>query len=67
MNTNVDFTPMMIKCPACDMVQAAICEHTVPFGTFIHNCENEKCQYTIMESEWETVKPFIMKPTDSIA
>jgi transcription elongation factor Elf1 len=65
MNTNVEFTPMMIKCPACDTVQAAICEHTIPFKTYIHDCEI--CEYTIMESEWDVVNPFIMKPTDSIA
>jgi len=65
MNTNVEFTPMMIKCPACDTVQAAIVEYTTPFATWIHHCS--KCEYTIMESEWDIVVPYIMKPTDSIA
>lgn len=66
MKTKFNFTLTMIKCPACDTVQAAIVEHTVPFGTFIHNCENQKCQYIIMESEWQVVEPFIMKPTSFI-
>ena len=56
---------MMIKCPACDTVQAAIVEYTTPFATWIHHCS--KCEYTIMESEWDIVVPYIMKPTDSIA
>lgn len=61
MNTNNEFTPVMIKCPACDTVQAAIVEHTIPFGTYIHHCE--KCKYIIMESEWDTVKSFILTPS----
>ena len=64
MNTNVEFTPMMIKCSYCDTVQAAIVEYTTPFATWIHHCI--KCKYIIMESEWDIVVPFIMKPTDSI-
>lgn len=52
----VDKYPVMIKCPECDTVQAAFVEKTIPFGTFIHDCVN--CKYTIMESEWEEVKPF---------
>lgn len=61
MNTEFDFTPVMIKCPACYTVQSAIVEHTIPFGTYIHHCVN--CDYTIMESEWTIVEPFIVKQT----
>ena len=46
----------MIKCPECNTVQGAIYEDTPPFGTFIHTCV--KCEYIIMESEWEEIKPF---------
>jgi hypothetical protein len=49
-------THVMIECPECETIQAAIIEHTVPFGTYIHHCEN--CKYIIMESEWNQVKPF---------
>jgi hypothetical protein len=49
-------TPVMIECPECETIQAAIVEHTIPFGTYIHRCK--KCNYTIMESEWKEVKPF---------
>lgn len=56
MKFDVDITAEMIKCPACDIVQAAIFEHTVPFGTYVHECVN--CKYVIMESEWTSIKPF---------
>lgn len=56
-----DRTPQMIKCPSCDTVQAAIVDHTTfPFSTYIHYCE--KCEYIIMESEWDLVEPFFLNP-----
>lgn len=51
-----DFTPEIIKCPSCGFLQAAIVEHTAIFPTFLHQCI--ECNYVIMESEWETIKPF---------
>ena len=42
-----------IKCPDCGTIQDAIVEHTIPFHTYLHNCE--KCNLTIMESDWEVV------------
>ena len=39
-----------IKCPECDCIQDAIVEHTLPFATYVHHCEN--CGHIIMESEW---------------
>lgn len=47
--------PVVIKCPECKTIQGAIVENSMPFATFIHICE--KCDYVIMESEWEEVKP----------
>ena len=57
MKTNNEFTPVIIKCPECKTIQAAIVEDSIPFGTFIHECE--KCNYVIMESDWEVVHPFV--------
>lgn len=42
-----------IVCPSCKSIQMAIVEHTIPFYTYIHECE--ECSYIIMESEWEKV------------
>jgi len=42
-----------IKCPDCGTIQDATVEHTIPFHTYLHNCE--KCNFTIMESDWEVV------------
>lgn len=44
-----------IKCPACEKHTEATVEHTVPFWSYVHECEH--CGYTIMESDWEKVKP----------
>ena len=60
MTSDKEFTPIIIKCPACDAVQGAIVEHTVPFGTYIHHCEN--CKYIIMESEFNIIPAYILKP-----
>lgn len=40
----------IIKCPNCSHIQSATVLHSIPFSTFIHDCE--KCKYVIMESEW---------------
>lgn len=57
MKTDKDFTPVMIKCPACHTAQAAIVlEATSFWNEYIHNCE--VCDYMITESEWDEVKPF---------
>lgn len=49
-----EFTNVRIKCPECGTIQDAIVEHTFPFSTYVHHCEN--CGYVIMESEWEEIK-----------
>lgn len=49
--------PVMIRCPECATIQAAIIHPGIPFATYIHDCVS--CKYTIMESEWDEVKPFI--------
>lgn len=43
-----------IICPECGQIQYAKVEHTIPFSTYIHKCE--KCEYIIMESEWQRVE-----------
>lgn len=43
-----------IRCPECGCVQEAVVEHTRPWYTYIHFCD--ECGYCIMESEWETVE-----------
>ena len=42
-----------IVCPQCKEINHAKVLHTIPFGTYIHDCS--KCGYTIMESEWDKV------------
>jgi rubredoxin len=43
-----------IKCPNCGHVQKSKIRKTLPFYTYIHECE--KCKYVITESDWEEVK-----------
>lgn len=43
-----------IICPECGQIQYAKVEDTIPFATYIHECE--KCKYIIMESEWLRVE-----------
>ena len=47
---------VVIKCPACKKIQKAIAEWKEghPFPTYIHECI--KCEYIIMEDEWEEVE-----------
>ena len=40
----------VIVCPGCDNECNATVIHTVPFYTYIHNCNN--CDYVITESDW---------------
>lgn len=42
-----------IICPNCGQIQCAGVEDTVPFMTYIHECD--KCEYVIMESEWNKI------------
>lgn len=42
-----------IKCPQCGTIQDAEVLKTIPWFTYIHTCE--KCDYAIMESEWNRV------------
>lgn len=42
-----------IICPECGYIQYAKVEDTIPYPTYIHECE--KCKYIIMESEWQRV------------
>lgn len=44
----------IIICPECNKLQKAKVEQIIPFPIYIHNCK--KCNYIIMESEWQTVK-----------
>ncbi len=45
-----------IICPECKVVQKAkeVFYKCDPWPTYIHDCE--KCEYIIMESEWERVR-----------
>jgi hypothetical protein len=61
MRTENEFTPVIIKCPNCDTVQAAIVEISpmfplAPWNVYIHDCVH--CHYKIMESEWEEISPY---------
>ena len=49
----MDTSNTIIKCPECGEIQTAKILHTFPWNTFIHDCE--KCDYTIMESEWDEI------------
>jgi hypothetical protein len=40
-----------IICPSCEREQVATVEHTWPWYSCVHICN--ECGYTIMESEWE--------------
>lgn len=48
-------TQQQIICPECDSQEDAVVEHTVPFWTYYHKCDN--CGHTILESEWQLVTP----------
>lgn len=44
----------IIECPLCMKQQEATVNHTTPFYSYVHECE--KCQYVIMESEWNKIE-----------
>jgi len=48
-----------IICPNCGAIELATIEETVPFWSYIHNCT--KCEYIIMESDWEIAKAISIK------
>ena len=50
-NDCIQISNEKIICPECGLIQYAKVEHTIPFSTYIHECE--KCEYIIMESEWQ--------------
>lgn len=56
---SVEKIPVMIECPECNTVQGAVVERTLPWCTFIHECNT--CKHTIMESEWQEVPPYKTK------
>ena len=43
----------VIECPECKTVQWAEVEHTEPFYSYVHECDN--CKLVIMESEWKKI------------
>ena len=47
----------IIVCPECNKLQKAKINN-IPFPVYIHNCK--KCDYIIMESEWQTVKKHLI-------
>ena len=50
----------LIICPECGSIElATIDTTTVPFYTYIHFCK--KCEYIIMESDWEPLKAISIK------
>lgn len=44
----------VIECPSCMKQQQATVNHTTPFYYYVHECE--KCQYIIMESDWNKIE-----------
>lgn len=44
----------IIECSQCNHIQKAFVEHTLPWHSYFHVCEN--CKHEIMESEWANVK-----------
>lgn len=50
---NRNMENVIIRCPECGEVQPATILPTIPWNTFIHDCE--KCDYIIMESEWDQI------------
>lgn len=44
----------LIECPECNEIQSATVEHTFPWYSYVHTCV--KCNYIIMESEWNVLK-----------
>ena len=42
-----------IKCNECGLEQDAEVEHTYPFPTYVHVCED--CGFIVMESDWDKI------------
>lgn len=45
-----------IKCPECGQIQHSTVKNGSPWPSYVHTCH--KCDYIIMESEWESIEPF---------
>lgn len=58
------YTPQIIRCPECQLVQPAVIIHSFPFDTYIHRCE--KCAHVIMESEWDGIRPYFEFPKPTL-
>lgn len=44
-----------IECPECGSIEIAVEDYTTaPFPTYLHRCN--KCEYVIMESEWNVIE-----------
>lgn len=51
-----DIKEVKIECPECGSIEIAVEDYTtVPWHTYIHRCN--KCDYVIMESEWNKINP----------
>lgn len=48
-----------IRCPKCGHIQNAVVEHSTPWNTYIHYCE--QCDFLIMESDWQKVEDVDVK------
>jgi len=53
----------VIRCPSCGHIQSAKVEETMPWWSYAHECT--KCEYTMMESEWEEVKYWSKIPSSN--
>ena len=50
-----DIKEVKIECPECGSIEIAVEDYTTaPFPTYLHRCN--KCDYVIMESEWNVIK-----------
>lgn len=56
---NLKIMKQFIICPNCGAIELAEIEETVPFWSYIHDCT--KCDYCIMESEWNAAKAISIK------
>ena len=64
MKTDNAVTPVMIRCPECKFIQAAIVEvvEEAPiWPIYVHYCT--ECDELITESEWEEIKPLKLDKT----
>ena len=54
MTNQTRFKKEKIICPECKSIQKAEIENTLPFAIMMHRCT--KCEYIIMESEWDALR-----------